>query len=241
MFEMIHHRLKKHSYKIALGVPMIFLLASSLTLVRDSEEMCIVPDDNRYVEVGETVTLHVIANADEPVNVISATITYPTDLITVEYVSRENSIVDLWSEEPSIEDGSGTVHFSGGIVSDDGFLGNGTVITLNTKPKAPGNATIEFADTKMLAHDGTGMEVACGSSPITLSIRPETYPSPDINGDKRVNLYDFGIVSARLFMAYQRPYDLNLDGKIDVGDIGVLLTNMKGTARLGSLAISWSR
>lgn len=240
MFEMVRHHLKKHTYKVAFGVPVILLLASSLALVRDGEEMCIIPGDNRYVEVGETVTLHVIANADEPVNVIGATITYPADMIEIVSISRENSIIDLWSEEPVVGE-PGALHFSGGIISEKGFSGNGTVLTLVTKPLAPGNAAIEFSDTRMLAHDGTGMDVSCGDNPITLSIRPETYPSPDVNGDKHVNLFDFGIVSARLFMAYQRPYDLNLDGKIDIVDIGMILTNMRGTSRLGSLAISWSR
>ena len=51
-------------------------------------------------------------------------------------------------------------------------------------------------------------------------------PNPDVNGDKSVNLFDFGIVSARLFMVYERPYDLNLDGKITIADIGILIANI---------------
>jgi hypothetical protein len=81
---------------------MAVLLASSLSLMRDPNEMCIVPEDNRFVEVGENVTLHVMANADEPVNVIGATISMPHDLLTIDDVSREGSIIDLWAEEPVI-------------------------------------------------------------------------------------------------------------------------------------------
>jgi Dockerin type I domain len=240
MFAMVRHSLKKHKVKIAFGVPMIFLLASSLSFVRDTEEICIVPDDNRFVEVGETVTLHVLAQADEPVNVIGATIQTPLEYVEVTNISREDSLIDLWSEEPSVSS-TGAIHFSGGIIRPEGFVGEGTILTLVVTPLKEGSATLTFEDTKMLAHDGTGMEVTCGENPITLSIRPASYPSPDVNGDKQVNLYDFGIVSTRYFMAYERMYDLNLDGKITFVDIGILLSNIKGTSKLGSLAISLSR
>lgn len=238
MIEMVRNRLKKHTYKIAFGIPAVLLLASSLSLMRDKEEVCIIPEDNRYVEVGETVTLHVTATADEPVNVIAATIAYPSEYIHIESISREHSIIDLWSEEPTVHD-DGSIHFSGGIVSDEGFLGSGTVLTIITTPLKEGAASFAFTDKSMLAHDGTGMEVTCDTSPITLSIRPKTYPSPDVNGDKQVNLYDFGIVSAQLFMVYERAYDLNLDGKVTLSDVGILLKNIRGTDGLGSLAISW--
>ena len=239
MVEMVRHHLRKHKYKIAVGVPMVFLLASSLSLVRDPEEMCIVPSDNRYVEVGEQVTLEVIADADTPINVLSATIVTPPSM-TIQNISREESIIDLWSDEP-VATADGKVHFSGGIIRDTGFLGRGLVLTLTVVPTEAGEAKIFFEDTTMLAHDGTGTEVTCSENPIVLSVRPESFPNPDVNGDKHVNLFDFGVVSARLFMAYNRSYDLNLDGKITIADIGVLISNISSGSRLGSLALLWSQ
>jgi len=242
MFDMVRHTLRQHRYKIAVGVPIAFLLASSLSLVRSSEEVCIVPDDNRYVQVNETVTLHVLADTTEPVNVIGATIVIPTDQVEVEAISRENSIIDLWAEEPMLSEDGSEVHFSGGILTSTGFLGGGRVLTIVVRPIAEGQADIRFKEVHMLAHDGTGMEVACGNGPILLSIRPETYPSPDVNGDKVVNLFDFGIVSARLFMTYERTYDLNLDGKVTIADIAVLISNMgSSNGHLASLAFNWTR
>jgi hypothetical protein len=189
--------------------------------------MCLLPEDNRYVEVGEQVTLHIMADADQPVNVVGATIAIPTDYLTVRDVSREDSVIDLWAEEPSVNEDGDEVRFSGGIVRDDGFLGNARVLSIIVEPIAVGNATVNFSDVEMLAHDGTGMEVTCGQNPIVLSIRPAEHPSPDVNGDKVVNLFDFGIVSARLFMGYERSYDLNLDGKITLADIAVLFSSLR--------------
>lgn len=206
---------------------MAVLLASSLTLMRDSEEMCIVPEDNTFVEVGETVTLHVFANSDEPINVIGARISAPPELIRITSVRRDDSIIDLWSEEPTIENGH-RVHFSGGILREGGFVGTGVVLTIVTQPIAEGRAEILFEDATMLAHDGTGREIECGGNPIILSVRPKEHPSPDVNDDKTVNVFDFGIVSSRLFWAYERTYDLNMDGRISLSDLGIILTNLGG-------------
>jgi hypothetical protein len=129
------------------------------------------------------------------------------------------------------------VHFSGGIVSESGFLGSGIVLTLHVHPLMPGSAQVTLDDVHLLAHDGTGREVTCGSEPITLSIRPRSYPSPDVNGDHQVNIFDFGIVSARLFMAYNSAYDLNQDGRITLADIGIVISSIASGGRLGSLAL----
>jgi len=203
---------------------MVFLLASSLSLIRNPDEMCLVAADNRFVEVGENVTLQVIAEADEPVNVISASIIAPAEYVTIENISREASIIDLWTEEPVLTENS-KIEFSGGIVKTSGFTGKDIVLEFTVKPLQKGTAEIYFEDSKMLAHDGTGLEVTCTNKPVVLTIREQEQPSPDVNGDQSVNLFDFGIISARLFMVYERPYDLNLDGKITIADIGVLLSS----------------
>ena len=130
------------------------------------------------------------------------------------------------------------ISFSGGIIREGGFLGSGIVLTLTARPTTEGKAQITFEDTVMLAHDGTGKPVECGKNPITLSVRPQEHPTPDVNGDSSVNLFDFGLVSARLFMSYERSYDLNLDGKITISDIGILISNMgNGNGQQSSLAL----
>ncbi len=237
MLAMIHHSLKKHKYKIALGVPFVFLLASSLSLVRNPEEMCIIPEDNRYVKIGETVTLFVTVQADSPINVLGGTIRYPNELVRIDSISEEDSIIDLWTEKATTTE-DGTIRFSGGVVSKSGFLGDGKVLSITLHPLQEGEAVITFDEKHMLAHDGTGMEVDCSINPITLSIRSDATPNPDVNGDTKVNIFDFGIVSARIFMTYDRSYDLNMDGIVSLEDIKVLFKNISNESELASLTIS---
>jgi hypothetical protein len=233
----MQHHLRRHKYKLVVSVPMAVLLASSLSLMRDGEEMCIVPEDNTFVEVGETVTLHVFADSEEPINVVGARISAPPELVRITSVRKNDSIIDLWSEEPTIENGH-SVYFSGGILREGGFVGNGIVLTIVTQPLAEGRAEIRFDEATMLAHDGTGRDIDCGGNPIVLSIRPKQYPSPDVNADKVVNVFDFGLVSSRLFWAYKQTYDLNMDGRISLSDLGIILTNLGGgTSGQSSLAL----
>jgi hypothetical protein len=237
---MLHTHLKRHRYKVVVGLPIIVLLASSLSFMRSPEEICIVPEDNRFVAVGETVTLHVIADTEKPINVIGATIVLPEESLSLESISREGSIIDLWSEEPVLTEDS-RIHFSGGIINPSGFLGNGIVLTLVVRPRTEGHTTITFEEVHMLAHDGTGMEVACGNNPVTLSVRATEKPSPDLNEDNVVNIFDFGIISSRLFFTYKKEYDLNQDGKITLADIGIVISNMGTASKQGGLALLWSR
>jgi hypothetical protein len=238
MFAMVTHHLKRHKYTIAVGVPVVLLVASSLSLVRSPEEMCLVPEDNRYVEVGETVTLHVMAHTDVPVNAVSGVLAVPGDLVEIESLSVHNSIIDLWTEEPSINDDT-EVSFSGGIVNTNGFVGSGVVLSVQVRPTNVGKAEFVWNDVVMLAHDGRGTEVACSRNPIVLSIREAERPTPDVNGDKQVNIFDFGIVSSRLFLEYEAAYDLNMDGRITLADLAIVITNLVDESRLGSIAVLW--
>lgn len=200
-----------------VGLPMAVLLASSLALVRKPTEMSIVPNDNRFVAVGELVTLQVVAHAEEPINVIGASLKIPEESLTVESVSKENSIITLWSEEPAYTNGA--VHFSGGILSPSGFVGSGIVLTVQVRPQRIGDVQVLLEDVHMLAHDGTGSEVTSDISPITLVVRDAAQPSPDVNNDKQVNIFDLGLITANIFLHYEPLYDLNHDGKVSLADI----------------------
>jgi len=234
---MVRHHLKRHRYKIVVGIPVTLLLASTLSLIRTPEQVYIVPEDGRFVAVEEPVVLHVVAEADEPINVIGATISYPVDALEVISVSREHSIIDLWTEEPTIEDGR--VRFSGGTLREGGFVGKAVILSITVRPKVAGNAQLLFEESKMLAHDGTGMNVKYSTTAITLIARPSDHPSPDVNGDKVVNVVDFGIVSSRLFLSYNKEYDLNQDGEITMADIGIIIANMTVEDDQSSLALLW--
>lgn len=237
---MVMHHLKRHSYKIAVGVPIAVLLASSLSFTRSADDVCILPEDNHYVEVGELVTLDLRIHADEPINVVSGVARLPLDRVSLSSLATGTSIIDLWTEEPHMDE-DGSIRFSGGIVSPDGFFGEGTLARIVVMPTEVGEAVFSFEEGHLFAHDGSGSEVACGTGPTTLMVRPAAHPTPDVNGDKRVNLFDLSLVSSRMFMQYERTYDLNLDGKITVADLSIIFNTFMNASRMGSLAMFWDK
>ncbi len=238
MFRMVTHQLLRHRYTLAVGLPVIVLLATSLSFIRSPYDVYLVPEDGRFVAVGEQVTLQVNLASKQPINVVSGTIAVPMDKFVVERIAYDGSIIDLWAEEPVLKDGE--LRFAGGVVSPTGFTGSGTLFTLTLRPLEQGKASVLWGEAHVLAHDGQGTELTSKKSPIILSVREASAPSPDINGDAQVNLIDFGIVSSRLFLAYEAQYDLDQDGKITLADLAIIISNMADSTRLGGLVLFWS-
>jgi hypothetical protein len=109
--------------------------------------------------VGDTIeTRIVLSSSDQSANAVSATISFPKDLLTLSSISKNNSIISLWPTEPSYSNVSGTADMEGIILG--GYQGkNGTILLLSFKAKAAGNATIKFTTSSILANDGLGSNI----------------------------------------------------------------------------------
>jgi hypothetical protein len=139
--------------------------ASAATLYMDPSEA--------YGYRADTVTVSVRADTDEGecINTVDATITYGAAVVAVD-VSRGDSIMSLWVEEPIIDPVARTIRFAGGI--PNGYCGRipGDPRLTNTIARivfqVPGfavgggdtkEAEISFApETRVLLNDGEGTE-----------------------------------------------------------------------------------
>ncbi len=230
---MFYYHIKRHRYTIVAGVPIVVLVASSLSFVQRPYTMYLAPEEHRYVTVGEQVTLDLVIKSDQPINVVSATMHVPTERLTIDSVITDTSIVNLWSETPRMADN--TISFSGGIISDTGFMGTGTILTLVATPHTEGEATFSLDNATILAHDGVGSTVAHSKHTFTLWVRAPEHPSPDVNNDAKVNIVDAGIITGYLYFRYKQEYDLNNDGVIDLADMYIVLSNMSRGASIEGL------
>jgi hypothetical protein len=139
----------------------------------------------------DTITVSVRADTDEGecINAVDATITYGSAVSAVD-VSRGDSIMSLWVEEPVIDPVARTIKFAGGI--PNGYCGRvpGDPRLTNTIARivfqVPGfavgggdtkEAEIAFApETRVLQNDGEGTEAPLKvfGSRITLDDKPGT-------------------------------------------------------------------
>ncbi len=85
-------------------------------------------------------------------NAVSGAISFPKNL-TVSSVSKANSIISLWTVEPTFSNSAGTVNFEG-IVLNPGFTGdNGKVMSITFTAKSSGIAAVSYTSGSVLAND----------------------------------------------------------------------------------------
>jgi uncharacterized protein (UPF0216 family) len=110
------------------------------------------------VQEGERVTLSLRVKAtEEPINAISGVISFPENLLKIISVSKDSSIINLWTGEPKTS--RGKVSFEG-VILNPGFNGsNGLVLKITFEAKTKGVASLNFTEGYILANDGLGSNV----------------------------------------------------------------------------------
>ena len=218
--------LKKHKYLFIFGFPVLIMVGIvnfDSTERSDTQQTIIslAPEGGSFV-IDQNLLVTVKVNTNAAINAVEATINFPKDNLSVVSVSKDDSIINLWIQEPSFSNELGVIEFVGGL-HNGGFQGEGKILTIVFKPKKPGNTTIDFANASVLAHDGKGTDVLEKKIGATYFIKTEN-PSPDFNSDNRVNLTDLSILLSHWGSVDDFSYDLNQDGKVGLVDLSILIS-----------------
>jgi len=124
----------------------------------------------------------ILASPDQAANAVSGSLSFPANKLQVVSISKTNSILSLWVEEPSYSNSAGTISFQG-VVPNPGFQnGRGTVVTIVFRAIAAGPANVSFSQASVLANDGTGADILAdyqGAS-ITVSGQPIETTKPEV-------------------------------------------------------------
>lgn len=133
---------------------------------------------------GQDLTVNVyVSSADQAMNAVSGTISFPANRLSVVSISKTNSIISLWTADPTFSNSDGSVNFEG-IVLNPGFTGNnGKVISITFRALSAGNANMDFDSGSVLANDGSGTSIptTLGSADFTITgaVAPaQTAPTP---------------------------------------------------------------
>lgn len=113
------------------------------------------PSSRTYTS-GERFTVKVLVeSASQAMNAAAVDISFPPRYLELTSVSRSNSIIDFWTEEPSFSNKSGAVSFEG--VDLQGYQGgSGELVTLVFRARRNGQAALRFVSGNVLADDGLG-------------------------------------------------------------------------------------
>lgn len=131
------------------------------------------------VDVGATVTETIfVSSADQAMNAIAGTISFPADLLQVVSISKSGSVLSLWVQDPTFSNVDGTISFSG-VVPNPGYTGaRGRAISIQFRGKKVGTGSITFSSaSQVLANDGNGTDILTATVPATVTVTSST-PAP---------------------------------------------------------------
>ncbi len=134
---------------VAMGIPT---LASAATLL--------FTPSSGSMAVGSTFPVSVyVSSPAQSINAVSGVVSFPTNVLEVTGLSKTNSIINMWAQEPSFSNANGYIAFEG-VVFNPGFQGmQGTIVTVTFRVRAAGNGQILLSSGSVLANDGKGTNI----------------------------------------------------------------------------------
>ena len=187
------------------------------------------------IEAGERFAIDVYAYAHVPVNAVDITLEFDETAVEVLGVDKGQSVLTIWTEEPTVENGSVTL--SGGTFRR-GFLSEHLIARINLQAVETGQSIFSVSDVVLLAGDGQGTEVSVANPDPKVSFfiyDENTDPSSieaavhisivtDIDNDGKVSLKD---ISAFMAAWHNKSmvYDFNNDGRMTFRDFSIILAD----------------
>lgn len=114
---------------------------------------------NSYENGTFILDVYVSSNSSESVNAVSGDVSFPQDKMEVISLVKNDSILDLWINNPSFSNDSGEIKFNGVVLDKKYFSEKNKIISIIFKIKDIGISQIYFSDGQILADDGKGTNI----------------------------------------------------------------------------------
>jgi hypothetical protein len=175
--------------KAVFTLIFIFLISFCLTAISgksvlaEGAALFLSPSSNSYI-VGEIFSISVKTHTGgTPINAGEASLNFPADLLEITGLSKNGSIFNLWTNEPTYSNDYGTISFGGGTLGSDYNGSSGTVLNINFRAKKEGRASVDFGEARVLAADGKGTNILSTMEGGIYSLEPEI-SEPEISEPK---------------------------------------------------------
>lgn len=158
----------KYPLKIIIYSILIIILCGASTAYGSSASLFI-SKPVTTVSLNEKVTLDVkVRSTDQAINAVSGTIVFPSDMLRIVSISRDDSILSIWTNDPNIQ--RNQISFEGVILNPGYKGGGGSIFRIIFEAKKSGFATVSFSDGAILANDGLGTNIIDGLNPVSFNI-----------------------------------------------------------------------
>jgi len=220
-------------------VAALVIAGAAVITADDDVSQIILETKPNIVHSDEEFTINVKAIAHTPANTVDVEITYPENQIEILGVDTGESVITLWTEKPTWEDG--VITMNGGAFRK-GFLGEHLIARIQARAKGTGKALITATDARLLAGDGKGTELRVGNrgrdSEVYVAKTGETTgnSSPDIAGELSLGVVtdldgdgEVGFSDVSAFMnawrTRSKTLDFNGDGHMTFKDFAIILSD----------------
>ncbi|MBY0376778.1 cohesin domain-containing protein [Patescibacteria group bacterium] len=154
--------------RITLVIALLLSIVSN-TAFADSGQNLFFSTPPSQVEIGERFTLSIkVQSTAQSINAISGVVSFPESLLHVVSVSKDKSIINLWTKEPSVL--RNKISFEG-IILNPGYQGSGGVVfNVTFEAEKIGTPILNFSEGAVLANDGLGTNVLASLGSANLKI-----------------------------------------------------------------------
>lgn len=170
------HTLVHLTFHHLLALAFLFCVGA---YTADAATLKVNPSTGVYT-AGSAFSVSVLLNTEgKSVNAADGQLTFNPRELQVVSATRNGSIFNLWTEEPTFSNTAGAISFGGG--SPAGYKGtNGTIMYVTFRPLAAGTPKVTFKGGSVLAADGLGTNVLTSMSGGTYTVAAKgDAPAPE--------------------------------------------------------------
>jgi len=162
----------KHSFKIKILL-LVLLYVFSINIARAQTPALFFGNPPKQVEEGDRLTVDIkVRSPLQAINAISGTVSFTDALVDVVSISRDKSIMNIWTQDPRAT--KGKLSFEG-VILNPGYQGNeANIVSVTFEAKRAGTVFLNFIDGAVLANDGLGTNILTSFNSTSFKIAPST-------------------------------------------------------------------
>lgn len=164
------------SLHLLLGV--FFILGNAINVYAAN---LVISPSSVSTKVGKTFSVDVVVNNNiGAINAVSSLISFPKDALQVVSLSKKDSFINLWAEEPAFSNEKGTVTLEG-VALNPGFdKATGKVLTITFKAVQAGNVSVSVTSGQVLANDGNATDVLKTTGSAFIYVNENDAKAPEV-------------------------------------------------------------
>lgn len=224
----------------SVGMVAALLTAGTFAFMQNErvQNEVIITSTTDSVLVGKPFFVDVLVDAADDVNAVDLEIDYPDTHLTVDNLREGESVLTIWTEEPTAQNGRITLR---GGTFRRGFSGEHMIIRIRGIATRPGRIDFTFATADLVWGDGEGSQVSSDnikqrelsvqavsseeaeSEGVLQALQTDDLRT-DLTGDRQVMMADISVF-LQAWGSEDMMYDFNGDGRMNFQDFSIILAD----------------